>query len=71
MGSESGRAGSVEISLRRLFTKLLKDESGQDLVEYALIAAVIGLGAAAAMKSLATAVSSALTGIASRLTDSY
>ncbi len=60
----------MEISFRRLFTKLLKDESGQDLIEYALIAAVIGLGTAAMMKSLATTISSALTSIGSRLTTS-
>lgn len=60
----------MEISFRHLFTKLLHDESGQDLVEYALIAAVIGLGATATMKSFATTISSALTSLGSRLTAS-
>ena len=60
----------MKISFRRLFTKLLKDESGQDLVEYALIAAVIGLGAAASMKSVATAVIGVLSSLSSRLTSS-
>jgi pilus assembly protein Flp/PilA len=60
----------VNISFRRLFTKLLKDESGQDLIEYALIAALIGLGAAATVKSLATAISGAFTTLGSRLTES-
>ena len=32
---------------------LLQDESGQDLIEYALVAALIALGAIAAMKTLA------------------
>lgn len=54
----------------RLFSKLLNDESGQDLIEYALIAAMIGLGATASMKSLATAISSAFTSLGSRLTAS-
>jgi pilus assembly protein Flp/PilA len=60
----------VEISFRRLFTELLKDESGQDLVEYALIAAIVGLGTAAAMRSLASGIASAFTTLGSRLTAS-
>jgi pilus assembly protein Flp/PilA len=58
----------VKISLRRLFTKLLKEECGQDLIEYALIAAIIALGAMAAMRNLAATVSSALTTVGTRLT---
>jgi pilus assembly protein Flp/PilA len=54
--------------LKRLFSDFLRDESGQDLIEYALVAALIGLGAAAAMKTLATAIGGALTGMGSRLT---
>lgn len=54
--------------LNRLLAKLLRDECGQDLIEYALVAALIGLGATAAMRALATTIGSALTGIGSRLT---
>ena len=54
--------------LNRLFSNLLRDESGQDLIEYALVAALIGLGATATMKTLATTIGTALTGIGSRLT---
>lgn len=53
---------------KRLFSDLVQDESGQDLIEYALVAAVIGLGAAATMKNFATTIGSALTGIGARLT---
>jgi pilus assembly protein Flp/PilA len=60
----------VKIGWRRLLAKLLKDESGQDLIEYALIAAVIGLSAAATMRGLATAISSAFSSLGSRLTAS-
>jgi pilus assembly protein Flp/PilA len=60
----------VKISFRRLFTSLLKDESGQDLIEYALVAALIGLGAAATMKSFAATISLALSSLGSRLTAS-
>ena len=60
----------MKISFRRLFTKLLKDESGQDLVEYALIAVVIGLGTVATLKSLDATIISFLTSLGSRLTAS-
>jgi pilus assembly protein Flp/PilA len=60
----------VKINFRRLFTKLLHDESGQDLIEYALIAALIGLGAAATLKSFAATITSVLTTVGSRLTAS-
>jgi len=40
-----------------LILRALKDdESGQDLIEYALVAGLIGLGAVAAMSSLATTI---------------
>jgi pilus assembly protein Flp/PilA len=54
--------------LDRFFPKLVHDESGQDLIEYALVAALIGLGATASMKALATTIGTALTGIGTRLT---
>lgn len=43
--------------MRNLFAgvaSLLADDSGQDLIEYALIAALVALGAIAAMKGLTT-----------------
>ncbi len=54
--------------LNRLFSNLLRDESGQDLIEYALVAALIGLSATATMRALATTIGSALSSIGSRLT---
>ena len=58
----------MKISFGRLFASLLKDESGQDLIEYALVAALIGLGAVTTMRSLAGAISLALSSVGSRLT---
>ena len=46
---------------------LIHDESGQDLIEYALVAALIALGAITAMKSLATGISSAFSVVSSDL----
>jgi pilus assembly protein Flp/PilA len=54
--------------VKPLFSDLLHDESGQDLIEYALVAALIALGATASMKTLATTIGTALTNIGTRLT---
>ncbi|MGC2400131.1 MAG: Flp family type IVb pilin [Acidobacteriaceae bacterium] len=53
-----------------LFADLLRDERAQDLVEYALVAALIALGATAAMSSLSTSVSTAFSTVGSKLTAS-
>jgi pilus assembly protein Flp/PilA len=47
---------------------LLRDDSGQDLIEYALVAALIGLGATAAMSGLSTTIGSAMTSVGTKLT---
>jgi pilus assembly protein Flp/PilA len=44
------------------------DESGQDLIEYALVAALIAFGSVATMNTLATNISSAFSKIGSKLT---
>jgi pilus assembly protein Flp/PilA len=55
-------------NLQRLIADLLWDESGQDLIEYALVAALIALGATATMKTLATTIGSAFTVVGAKLT---
>lgn len=45
----------------------LKDESGQDLIEYALIVALVAFAATAGMTSLATGINTAFTNIANTL----
>ena len=54
----------------KIFKTLLHDESGQDLIEYALVAALIALGAITAMRGLATGISTAFNTISSDLTSS-
>ena len=49
------------------FQDLASREEGQDLVEYALVVALIAFGATAGMKSLATGLNSAFTGISTTL----
>ncbi len=46
---------------------LWQDDSGQDLVEYALVVSLIALGATATMQSLATSFSTALSAMGSKL----
>jgi pilus assembly protein Flp/PilA len=53
-----------------ILKNLLQDESGQDLIEYALCAALIALGAITAMKGLSTHISTAFSVISSDLTSS-
>ena len=47
--------------------ELANCEDGQDLVEYAMIVAVLALGATAGMQALATGLNSAFEGISATL----
>jgi pilus assembly protein Flp/PilA len=51
----------------RLAIGLLRDESGQGLIEYALIAGLIGLVAVVAMTSVGTQIKTAFNSISSQL----
>jgi pilus assembly protein Flp/PilA len=53
-------------SYAKLIKELWRDESGQDLIEYALVAALIALAATAGMSAVATQISSAFTSIATK-----
>ncbi len=47
---------------------LLADEQGQDLIEYALVVALIAFAATAGMNSVATKINDAFTNIGSKIT---
>ena len=47
---------------------LLSDEQGQDLIEYALVVALIAFGATAAMSTLSSDINKAFSNIATELT---
>lgn len=51
----------------KLFSTLRQDESGQDLIEYALVAALIALGAVVSMKAVADAIGNAFATINTQL----
>jgi pilus assembly protein Flp/PilA len=55
-------------NIKQILNNLIVEESGQDLIEYALVAALVGLGAVTSMKSLATSISTAFTSIGTSLT---
>ena len=49
------------------FARMVKEEGGQDLVEYALVVALIAFGAAAGMKALGTGVNTMFSHISTTL----
>ncbi len=53
---------------KELFIRLVKEDSGQDLIEYALIAALIGLGAITSMSTLTNVIKATFTSIGTSLT---
>ena len=54
------------IKMQNLKSSLMQEE-GQDLVEYALVVALIALAATAGMRTLATDISNAFVGIGNTL----
>ncbi|MES2392696.1 MAG: Flp family type IVb pilin [Acidobacteriota bacterium] len=52
----------------QMLHNLLNDESGQDLIEYALVAGLIGLAAVTAMNGLGSKIGTAFSSIGSQLT---
>jgi len=54
-------------NILRTLNALHKDESGQDLIEYALVAALIAFGAVTAMNSLAGNINTTFSKIGSKL----
>lgn len=48
--------------------RLMQKEEGQDLIEYALVVALIALGATAGMSTVATDINAAFTAIGNKIT---
>jgi pilus assembly protein Flp/PilA len=57
-------------SFKQLLNNLMTDESGQDLIEYALIAALIGLGTVASLNGLSTSIGGFFNTVGNNLTSS-
>ena len=54
--------------MKHTMISLWRDERGQDLIEYALVAALIALGAVTSMKTVSTAIGNAFEKIETQLT---
>ena len=57
------------LNARRSFALLHREDAGQDLIEYALIAALIALAATVGMGSVAKAINTAFSSIGQKLTN--
>ena len=53
----------------KLFAELLRNEQGQDLIEYAIVAGLIGVGAVISMSSLTTKIRTAFNTVGNQLTN--
>ncbi len=58
-----------DTTVKQLLHKLAVEDSGQDLIEYALVAALVGLGAVAAMKGLKNSIGNTYNGVGNSLTN--
>jgi pilus assembly protein Flp/PilA len=69
-----GGKQNMNTLLLKLYIKiqaLLSQDEGQDLIEYALIVALIALACTAGMKALATAINTGFTNLGTTLTSSF
>ncbi len=57
------------LRVQKTLSTLHRDESGQDLIEYALIAALIALGAVAGMGYVAVKINEAFSVVGNKLTN--
>jgi pilus assembly protein Flp/PilA len=53
--------------MKNLFARFVREESGQDLIEYALLGSIIAVGSIAVMGPLSTAVNAVFTTITNAL----
>jgi pilus assembly protein Flp/PilA len=73
LGKSSYGEKKMNTMLLKLFVKfqdLMSREEGQDLVEYALVVALVAFGATIGMKTLASGLNTAFTTISSTLSSS-
>jgi pilus assembly protein Flp/PilA len=66
-GRQATTSGARSITMKSLFSRFVKDESGATAIEYALIAAVIGLGILTGAQGLKNAINTKYSGVATNL----
>ena len=69
MGRAGTRSGGVKEpeEMRTLMTRLLRDDEGQDLVEYVLLVSLIALAVAAAFPPVTNAITAVFTRVGASL----
>jgi len=55
-------------NFKQILSGLVKDESGQDLVEYALVVAMVATICVAASSSFSTVITGAITSVGAKIT---
>jgi pilus assembly protein Flp/PilA len=55
--------------MKQLLKNLMTEDSGQDLIEYALVAALVGLGAIASITALKNSIATSFNSIGTALTN--
>ena len=68
MGEKKSMGYYIKLVAARLMS-VVSDDEGQDLVEYALIVALIALAATAGINSLATAINTGFTTLGTTVTN--
>jgi pilus assembly protein Flp/PilA len=53
----------------KLFQEVFRNEQGQDLIEYAIVAGLIGVGAVISLSSLTTKIRTAFNTVGNQLTN--
>jgi len=56
-------------NMKQLLKNLMTEDSGQDLIEYALVAALVGLGCVGSISGLANTIGNTFNGVGSALTN--
>jgi pilus assembly protein Flp/PilA len=59
----------IDLTMMQLLKKFVADESGQDMIEYALIAALLGLSVATVLRNFSNSIGGDFTGVSNRLTN--
>jgi len=56
--------------MKNLFARFVREESGQDLIEYSLLGAIVALGAVIGMTALSGSINSTFDAVGKKLGDS-
>jgi len=64
-----GAGGKMSLSFWEVAVRFVRDADGQDLIEYALIVALIAFAATVGMNAVATQINAAFVSVGSKLTN--